>query len=95
MELNYLPSIKTELLVSVPGFPLSNINLTEQNFKTTLKSVILSAVGYTGCAHHNGSFNRLPSNDKMLFAEFFHESNEMLRHHQIRLGIKRIRNRSH
>jgi hypothetical protein len=95
MELNYLPSIKTELLVSVPGFPLSNINLTEQNFQTTLKPVILSAVGYTGCAHNNGSFNRLPSNDKMLFAEFFHESNEMLRHHQIRLGIKRILNRSH
>jgi hypothetical protein len=47
MELNYLPSIKTALLVSVPGFPLSNINLTEQNFQTTLKSVILSAVGYT------------------------------------------------
>jgi len=95
MELNYLPSIKTALLVSVPGFPLSNINIAEQNFQTTLKSVILSAVGCTGCAHHNGSFNRLPSNDEMLFAEFFHESSEMLRHHQIRLGIKRIRIRSH
>tara|TARA_B110000495_G_scaffold17131_1_gene12229 strand:- start:420 stop:707 length:288 start_codon:yes stop_codon:yes gene_type:complete len=94
MELNYPPSIKTALLVSVPGFPLSNINLAEQIFQITLKIVILSAVGCTGCAHNNGSFNRLPSNDKVLFAEFFHESNEMLRHHQIRLGIKRIRNRS-
>jgi len=95
MELNYLPSIKTALLVSVPGFPLSNINIAEQNFQTTLKSVILSAVGCTGCAHHNGFFNSSPSNKEMLFVEFFHESNEMLRHHQIRLGIKRIRIRSH
>jgi len=95
MELINLPSINTVLLVSVPGLPLSNINIAENNFQTTLKSVILSAVGCTGCAHHNGSFNRLPSNDEMLFAEFFHESSEMLRHHQIRLGIKRIRISSH
>jgi len=95
MELINLPLIKSALPVSIPGFTLSNLKHAKHYFQTTLNSVTLSAVGCTGCAHHNGSFNCLPSNYEMLFAEFFHESSEMLRHHQIRLGIKRIRIRSH
>ena len=56
MELINLPLIKSALLDSIPGFTLSNLKHAKHYFQTTLNSVTLSAVGCTGCAHHNGPF---------------------------------------
>jgi len=56
IELINLSLIKSTLPVSIPGFTLSNLKHAKHYFQTTLNSVTLSAVGCTGCAHHNGPF---------------------------------------
>ena len=87
MELINLSLIKSTLPVSIPGFTLSNLNITGHIFLTNISSVTLSAVGYTGCAHHNGPFLK-QTNHELCSAEIFHDSSERLRHHhQTRPGI--------
>ena len=87
MELINLPLIKSALLDSIPGFTLSNLKHAKHYFQTTLNSVTLSAVGCTGCAHHNGPFLKR-TNHKLHSAEFFHDSSETLRHrHLTHAGI--------
>ena len=87
MELINLPLIKSALPVSIPGFTLSNLNITGHIFLTNISSVTLSAVGCTGCAHHNGPFLKR-TNHELHTAEFLHDSSGMLRHrHQTRPGI--------
>ena len=56
IELVNLSLIKSALLVSIPGFTLSNLKHAKHYFQTTLNSVTLSAVCCTGCVHHNGPF---------------------------------------
>jgi len=56
IKLINLSLIKSALLVSIPEFTLSNLKHAKHYFQTTLNSVTLSAVGCTGCAHHNGPF---------------------------------------
>ena len=92
MELVNLPLIKSALPVSIPGFALSNLKHAKHYFQTTLNSVTLSAVGYTGCVHHNGPFLKR-TNHELHSAEFFHDSSETLRHrHLTRQGDpKRVR----
>jgi len=91
MELINLPLIKSALPVSIPGFTLSNLNIAGHIILTNISSVTLSAVGCTGCTHHNGPFLK-QTNHAVRSAEIFHDSSEMLRHlHQTRLGIKRVR----
>jgi len=79
IKLITLSLIKSALLVSIPGFTLSNLKHAKHNFQTTLNSVTLSAVGYTGCAHHNGPFLKR-TNHKLHSAELLHDSSGMLRH---------------
>jgi hypothetical protein len=87
IELVNLSLIKSALLVSIPGFALSNLKHAKHYFQTTLNSVTLSAVGCTGCAHHNGPFLKR-TNHKLHSAEFLHDSSGMLRHrHQTRPRI--------
>ncbi len=84
---DHLSLIKSALLVSIPRFTLSNLKHAKHYFQTTLNSVTLSAVGYTGYAHDNGPFLKR-TNHELHTAEFLHDSSGMLRHrHQTHPGI--------
>ena len=86
---DHLSLIKSALPVSIPGFTLSNLKHANHYFQTMLNSVTLSAVGCTGCAHHNGPFLKR-TNYELHSAEFLHDSSGMLRHHhQTRPGDPR------
>ena len=87
IKLINLSLIKSVLLVSIPEFTLSNLKHAKHYFQTTLNSVTLSAVGCTGCAHHNGPFLKR-TNHELHSAEFLHDSSGMLHHrHQTHPGI--------
>ena len=89
IKLINLSLIKSALLVSIPEFTISNLKHAKHYFQTTLNSVTLSAVGCTGCAHHNGPFLKR-TNHKLHSAEFLHDSSGMLRRrHKIRMRIPR------
>ena len=82
IKLITLSLIKSALLVSIPGFALNNLKHAKHDLQTTLNSVTLSAVGYTGCAHHNGPFLKR-TNFELHSAEFLHDSSGMLRHRHL------------
>jgi hypothetical protein len=56
MEQNQASLSKSAHLVSVPGFKISCEIIADYYLIKNISSVTLSAVGCTGCVHHNGAF---------------------------------------
>ena len=90
IELVNLSLIKSALPVSIPRFTLSDLKHAKHYFQTTLNSVTLSAVGCTGCTHHNGPFLK-QTNHTVRSAEIFHDSSDILSPYPFCLNLLQLK----